>query len=34
VAPLTAQWASKVENGEQVLGDLKVALKRHDALAE
>jgi TRAP-type C4-dicarboxylate transport system substrate-binding protein len=32
--PLTAQWASKVDNGDKVLADLKAALKRHDALAE
>jgi TRAP-type transport system periplasmic protein len=34
VAPLTARWASKVENADAVLGDLKAALKKHDALAE
>jgi TRAP-type C4-dicarboxylate transport system substrate-binding protein len=34
VAPLTARWASKVENGDKVLSDLKAALKRHGALTE
>jgi TRAP-type transport system periplasmic protein len=34
VAPLTAAWASKVENADKVLADLKAALKRHGALAE
>jgi TRAP-type C4-dicarboxylate transport system substrate-binding protein len=34
VAPMTARWAAKVENGAAVLADLKAALKRHDALAE
>jgi TRAP-type C4-dicarboxylate transport system substrate-binding protein len=34
VAPLTAAWAAKVENGDKVLADLKEALKRHGALAE
>ena len=33
-APITAKWASKVENADKVLADLKAALKRHDALAE
>jgi TRAP-type C4-dicarboxylate transport system substrate-binding protein len=34
VAPLTARWASKVENADAVLADLKATLKRHGALAE
>jgi TRAP-type C4-dicarboxylate transport system substrate-binding protein len=34
VAPLTARWASKVDNGDAALADLKAALKRHGALAE
>jgi TRAP-type C4-dicarboxylate transport system substrate-binding protein len=34
VAPLTERWATKVENGDAVLADLKAALKKHDALAE
>jgi TRAP-type transport system periplasmic protein len=32
--PLTAKWATKVENADAVMADLKAALKRHDALAE
>jgi TRAP-type C4-dicarboxylate transport system substrate-binding protein len=34
VAPLTARWASKVDNGDKVLDQLKAALKQHGALAE
>jgi TRAP-type C4-dicarboxylate transport system substrate-binding protein len=34
VAPLTAKWASRVDNGDAVLADLKASLKRHGALAE
>jgi TRAP-type C4-dicarboxylate transport system substrate-binding protein len=34
VAPLTAKWASKVDNGDAVMADLKAALKRHEALEE
>ena len=34
VAPLTARWASKVENADTVLGELKADLKKHGALAE
>ena len=34
VAPLTARWAAKVDNGDKVLADLKAALQRHGALAE
>jgi TRAP-type C4-dicarboxylate transport system substrate-binding protein len=33
VAPLTAAWASKVKNADQVLADLKAALQRHGALS-
>jgi TRAP-type C4-dicarboxylate transport system substrate-binding protein len=32
--PITAKWAATVPDGDKVLGDLKAALKRHDALAE
>jgi hypothetical protein len=34
VAPLTAAWASKVDDGDKKLADLKATLKRHGALAE
>jgi TRAP-type transport system periplasmic protein len=34
VAPLTAAWASKVDDSDKKLADLKAALKRHGALAE
>ena len=34
VAPLTARWASKVDNADKVMDDLKLALKKHGALAE
>jgi TRAP-type C4-dicarboxylate transport system substrate-binding protein len=34
VAPLTAKWASKVDNSDAVMADLKTALKRHGALEE
>lgn len=32
--PLTAKWASKVDNADKVMADLKADLKKHDALAE
>ncbi len=32
--PLTARWATKVENADAVMANLKATLKRHDALAE
>jgi TRAP-type transport system periplasmic protein len=34
VAPLTAAWAGKVQDGDKVLADLKATLKKHGALAE
>jgi TRAP-type transport system periplasmic protein len=34
VAPLTQRWASKVQNADAVLADLKAKLKAHGALAE
>jgi TRAP-type C4-dicarboxylate transport system substrate-binding protein len=34
VAPLTARWASKVDDGDKVLADLKAALQRHGAAAD
>jgi TRAP-type C4-dicarboxylate transport system substrate-binding protein len=34
LTPLSERWAAKVDNGNQVLADLKAALKRRDALAE
>jgi TRAP-type C4-dicarboxylate transport system substrate-binding protein len=33
-APLTTKWASKVDNADAVLADLKAALQRHGAPAE
>jgi TRAP-type C4-dicarboxylate transport system substrate-binding protein len=32
--PLVKKWASKVDNADKVLADLKAALKKHNALAE